>query len=272
MIFTKGALPRRPRAQVRAARVPEIDAIRGTALFLMLLQHLAFDLYYGCGWRFLSFTESRFFLDLLRPCVLVFFLICSGLSSRFSRSFLRHGLRIAAAAALLSAVTVAVDHRLLFFDGELQGISIYFNVLHVLAAAVLLDGSLRALFSVPLSRGGSRALFFSAAELFLSMLVTAILFTWNEPAPYSPGRLIIGLKTETLPAMGDYLPLFPWILFFFFGRLCGDVFYAEARSYMSERAKSFPGVSFVSFLGRHPLAVYLLHQPLLMLLLFPFRR
>ncbi len=67
----------------------------------------------------------------------------------------------------------------------------------------------------------------------------------------------------------DYFPVFPWFGVFLIGIFLGNVLYPkyERRIQIPDLSRFFV-VRFFCFLGRHSLTIYLLHQPILILLLY----
>lgn len=66
----------------------------------------------------------------------------------------------------------------------------------------------------------------------------------------------------------DYFPLFPWFGVILIGISLGNIFYPEcSRRFKLPDLDIFP-VRFFSFLGRRSLLIYLIHQPILILLLY----
>ncbi len=269
----RASSPEVEKRDLLASRIWEIDLLRGAALFLMLLQHFAFDLSLIWGWPFLDFIQKTWFLDALRPCVLVWFLLASGLSCRFSRSHLRHGTRVALAALLMSAATILFEA---YFH---LGFPIYFNVLHVLALAILMRGSLIVLLNKWLSSFLSRlharfslpwshilADLLSLLGLLLLYAIVLALFS-KDTSPIL--ALLFFLPGVPLPEMGDHLAFLPWALFFYLGALMGDLFYIEKKSvFGGEDSRLWRApLSCLTWLGRYPLWVYLLHQPIFFALL-----
>jgi len=67
------------------------------------------------------------------------------------------------------------------------------------------------------------------------------------------------------PVTEDYVPLFPWMGVLFLGIALGHLLVrTDFRAIMSLA----PLPRWLAFLGRHSLAIYLLHQPLLFALLW----
>ena len=83
-------------------RILEIDLLRGVAVFLMMLHHFIFDLRYIVGLDVFAFQETVWFQEYLRPPVIAVFIMVSGISSSFSRSNLRRGVRLLIASLILT--------------------------------------------------------------------------------------------------------------------------------------------------------------------------
>ena len=66
----------------------------------------------------------------------------------------------------------------------------------------------------------------------------------------------------------DYYPLLPWSGFFLYGAALGQVLYKERRSRLPQPSWLQP----LTALGRHSLAVYLIHQPILLATLYILHR
>ena len=90
----------------------------------------------------------------------------------------------------------------------------------------------------------------------------------------TPEDLVDVLEDATiardLPGMADYLPLFPWFGMFLIGAAIGRLFYRDRQSLLPQgwtKPLTLWGRPLL-FLGRHPLTVYVVHQPLLLLLIW----
>ncbi len=246
-------------------RVFELDALRGLALFLMVLHHLIFDLRYLLALDVFAFQESAWFIHLLQPFFLAVFLVVSGISCTFSRSNRRRGLRLLALALALTAVTLVLS------SWAALDLVIYWNILHVLAVGILLFAGLTA----GRKETDERA---ATVDAWLILLTVAPIWAGSLlPVLHQAGwnswwLLPVGLVPEQAANMADYLPLIPWLGFFFAGTLLGRRLYAS-------RTTRFPGAPAwllattrpLAWMGRHSLAIYVLHQPLLLALLLGLR-
>ena len=221
-----------------ARRVGVIDTARGVALLAMALYHGSWDLTY------LGLADFDLFGDPLwlaaRTGILGSFLILSGLSLVLAaeggidrRRFLRRFALLVLAAAGVSAVSVVM-----FPDSP-----IVFGVLHHMAVASLLG---LALLRLPWPW-----------LLLLGVAVIALGKTVVLPLFDEPWLRWIGLMTFE-PESNDYVPLFPWFGGFLFGMALGRLWRpGPARTPGGAVGRGF------AWAGRHSLAVYLLHQPVL---------
>lgn len=100
----------------------------------------------------------------------------------------------------------------------------------------------------------------SAASLYLGSVLPAF------GTPQSDWLLPLGRVTpQTAEVMADYMPILPWMGFFFAGAAVGLTLYKD-------RGTLFPRASVrlsrllspLQYMGRHALVFYLLHQPILL--------
>ncbi len=218
-------------------RIDLIDAARGLAVILMVIHHLLYDLVEFLGapvWLFENpvFNPLHYFFAGL-------FIFLSGLSSQFSRSNVKRGLKVFAIAVLFTLVT-----SLPFIDMPIR-----FGVLHLLGFCMVFYGLTRkvwdkipravapAIYSVLLvgSTLATRLIFIDVPYLFM--------FGWLQPGFFS----------------ADYFPIFPWVFVFLLGTWAGS-FVIEHKLpdwFYNKRVAFFPAV------GKKALIVYIVHQPVL---------
>ena len=157
---------------------------------------------------------------------------------------------MAACAALLTAATV------LFLPSE----SIWFGVLHLNAAAVLLTCLVRPLLQrIPAKAGlaASAALFALTNQLPQGFIGFEGLRLCALPAGlYRANLFWLGLPDLTRFSSADYFPLLPWVFLFW----CG-VFLA--RLWHPGRGEPPAALQPLCAIGRSTLPVYMLHQPVL---------
>ena len=231
-------------ADDRSGRVDAVDCARGLALVGMAVYHLSWDL---ADFRLVSpllpFTPA---MRLLSNSVASVFLALVGVSLALAhrngpnlRAFLRRLMIIGAAAAL---VTLA---SLVFAPGA----GIFFGILHCIAVASLLAAPF-------IAAPAWASLAVGLAAIVAPTLVHSRLF---DP----PWLLWLGLG-EALPNTVDWRPLLPWagVVFIGLGVARAPGVMAWLTSPTRWRAAAAPSRA-VSFAGRHSLPIYLVHQPIL---------
>jgi uncharacterized membrane protein len=225
-------------------RVDAVDCARGVALIGMAAYHLSWDLAdFRLASPMLPFTPP---MRLLSHAVASAFLALVGVSLALAHrdrlnlnAFWRRFALIAGAAALVTAGS------LVFAPGG----GIWFGILHCIAAASLL--------ALPFVEArASASLLAGAAAIALPLFVQSKLF---DPT----ALLWIGLG-EALPNTLDWRPLLPWAGVVLVGLGLARLPGVLARLTTPKRWRARSGAArAVSFAGRHSLAVYLVHQPIL---------
>ena len=220
-------------------RIWEIDFLRGLAVLLMVTFHFIVDLrdFYGFP---LDYRDG--FCFILGKSSACLFILCAGISTRFSRSPLRHGLKVLTWGMVLSIVTY-------FYD---PAIYIRFGILHLLGVSLLLS----AFFSR-----------FTSLQLTFIALSLLLLGNFWEGAAWlrQPWLIPLGYPPASFATL-DYYPLLPWLGLFVLGMILGRQLYPRPLSRLPNDLPHTP----LNWCGRNALAIYLLHQPILLLLLFFF--
>jgi uncharacterized membrane protein len=222
------------------ARLPGLDALRGVAIVAMIAYHFCFDL------RYFGVTRSDFEHDIrwltARTLILSSFLLIAGISAVLAsrqplpvRRWLRHIGVIAGAALLVTAGSALLFPRSF----------IWFGVLHAIAVSLLVA---KPLVRRPLP----------AALAGVAVIVAGI--ACASPAFDNRWLGWLGFMTAK-PVTEDYVPLFPWMGVLFIGIALGHALVAN-RFRVLARLRTLP--RWLSFLGRHSLVVYLVHQPILL--------
>ena len=110
-------------------------------------------------------------------------------------------------------------------------------------------------------------LLISAAIIFSDQLTTiyasSIQSYWLLPLGFLPQYHI---------GMGDYLPILPWLGFFFVGVIIGRLGYKNKMTLFPDSPKSVLKISRpFEWFGRNSLLIYLIHQPIFLAILFGLR-
>lgn len=226
----------------RRERVFAVDVGRGVAVLLMVAYHFSFDLNYF-KLVHLDFYHSPFWLA-ARTVIVTMFLLLVGVSLRLAtagglmrRAYLRRLVWLVACAAMVSAGSY------LLFPGS----GIFFGVLHFIALASVLGVFFARLYYTNLAAGVACI----AAGL-------TVQHPWFDHAWLN----WIGFMTRK-PVTEDYVPFFPWFGVVLLGMFAGAVL-AGSQGARLRAWRLEGGAGILQWLGQHSLAVYMLHQPLLL--------
>ncbi len=230
-----------------------MDAARGVAIAMMVVYHLMYDLDYFGGYdieatsgfwaRFADATAGTFL-----------FLVGVSLAISYSRAnaarpgrslfgkYLLRGIRIFAYGMALTVVFVVFG----------MGV-VAFGILHLIGVSIIL--------AYPLLR-------YRYANLFLglSIIAVGVYIRIEGFSSESPWLLPFGVVPENL-VMPDYRPLLPWFGVVLLGLFAGNALYGNGRRPALFADKAPVATKPLLPLGRNSLFIYLVHQPILILLL-----
>lgn len=244
-------------------RFIEIDLLRGMAVLGMMIFHLFFvldyfevvanEMYEGF-WLVLARSVQFVFLGLVGVSLALskqkaMFQDESGRGNTKNFYF-----RQAKRAFLVFAMAMLVT---LFTYAAVPGAYVKFGILHFIALSIFL-----LMF---LAGRKWLNLFLGIAAFLIALWIKNIEVT--TPLLYPFGFDFVGINTL------DYFPIFPWISVPLFGILLGNVFYAgfQRRLWVRRFAyfeSGFFGKRSVLFLGKHALLIYMLHIPIILLMLY----
>jgi uncharacterized membrane protein len=227
-----------------------LDAIRGVAIIAMVVYHALYDVTDIFGYSVPIFS----FLTYLEPPFAGAFILLSGVSSRYSHSNIKRGIKVLLLGFLVSAVTG------IFIPSQ----AIHFGILTFMGCSILLFELLRPLCDkIPKM----------AAAVIYSLL---FILTFNI---YSKGFFGIQYFLEfnipeflkTTPFLyplgfpeknffsADYFPMIPWFFIFLLGTVVG-IPIKEHK--LSEKFYTIK-IPFWAAAGRNTLLIYVLHQPVI---------
>lgn len=227
-------------------RVALIDAVRGGAVVAMIVYHLGFDLNH-LGWLQQNINSDLRWLT-ARAMILSTFLFSVGASFALAeargatlKNQLGRIFKILAAALLVTAGSWFAFPKS----------AIYFGTLHAIAVMSLL------LLVIPRSVWPA-----------CTLGVAALLFgnIYGHAAFDRPGLAWIGLMTHK-PITEDYVPILPWFGACLIGYGLTNKILGHRRFDALAQLQSRPDL--LSWMGKHSLAIYLLHQPVLLGILIP---
>jgi uncharacterized membrane protein len=235
-----------------AQRIEALDLARGVALFAMATYHFSWDLELF-GYLEPGATGQGWF-KLYARLIAGSFLCLAGASLALAHSaglrpqpFLKRLAMVSGAAGLITLVT--------FFATPES--FIFFGILHAIALS-----SVIGLAFLPLP--GLIAIVAGAACLALPQFYRDDVF--NTLWLYW-----VGLHSAP-PRSNDFVPLMPWLGPFLIGLGLSKlaIRHGLADRLAEVRTASGAGTALVRFCGRHSLAFYLLHQPVLLALVWAF--
>jgi uncharacterized membrane protein len=232
-------------------RFREIDTARGIAILMMVLFHTVFDLNFfmiapvnvATGfWRWFAMATASLFLLIVGISLVVSHDRSAAKLSGFAltRKFLFRGAGIFALGLLVTFATWLYLH---------EGFVI-FGILHLIGVSVMLSplffrfGKYNILFGLLCIAGG----------FFIGTLQGPV---WLLPLGIYPASFV----------SVDYTPLIPWFGAVLVGMGLGECLYAGGvRRFTAPHLPDRIAVP-LAFLGQHSLVIYLVHQPLIILLL-----
>lgn len=221
---------------MNGARLRWVDLCRSAALFGMIVYHAAYDLQVYHGWD-LDVTRGGW--KVFQIVIASSFLVISGISAAFWtrsddawRKGWRRGWTILSAAMLVSLATAIAD----------PNTWVRFGILHLIALSAFLLPFLRRLHPIMLA--------------VLGIACIAL------------------LPIDLMPAMRsvDYTPPIPWLGPILLGFAAGKVIAAHpsppARPVLPAHPRTGTLGNLLAWPGRHSLAIYLVHQPVILAVLW----
>ena len=233
-------------------RYQEIDLLRGIALVLMILFHTLFDLnffgifpvdLYTGFWRLYAYATVSVFLCLVG----VSLVISRARAARYldtgalAKKFVLRGAGIVCLGLLVTLVTWWYLH---------EGF-IVFGILSLIGVSVMCS-----------------PLFFRFGRMNAVLGLLIIVIGWVFTTMTGPIWLLpVGIHPATFWSV-DYEPIFPWFGVVLIGIALGNVLYpGGVRSFAIPRLPATTVAPLV-FMGRHSLLIYLVHQPLILAVLY----
>ena len=218
-------------------RYGEVDVLRAIAIVLMVLFHLVYDLKEFAGLNIDYQAPLWFFIG--KTSALLFIFI-SGLSSGFSSSPVRRGLIVLFYGMVITVVTY------LFMKEEY----VRFGILHFLGVTMIL--------SPLIFRLSSRTLWGLVGSF-------ALLGFWFKGQVLETSLFLpFGLMYDGFGSL-DYYPLFPYLAVTILGVLAYRRFYARRTELLVPFRLNF---ELAKWLSRNSLGIYLIHQPIILLIIF----
>jgi len=233
----------------------EIDFLRGLAIVMMIIFHFFYDLNYFGGYTFN--LHSGFWWGFARATATIF-IILVGISltlsysramqkrtGKLGRKYLKRGLKIFSWGLIITVITWVF----------LRGGFIVFGVLHLIGISIIL--------AYPFIKHRYRNLLLGIIFIIIGLYLGSFFFDfyWLFWLGLMPG----GFYTL------DYFPIFPWFGVVLVGLFLGNSLYQNyKRRFRLRDLSGSPLMRLFCFLGKHSLLIYLIHQPILIILLYLF--
>lgn len=230
-----------------SSRIWEIDFLRGNAVLLMILFHFVYNLRMFFGFDNIQISNGFWYYEGRITATLFMLLVgistvlvCERYGFRHRKKNVTRGLQLLGIGFLLSYITWLYDPSMM----------IHFGMLHFLGISIIIS---------------SLFVDYEYHALFFAMAILGLTVQYQGTEINNLAWLPIGFPPVDYHSF-DYYPMLPHLAIPLFGVFLGNQLYRQGESRMpvpEEWEKNF-----VSVIGRHSLMVYLLHQPLMLVLMY----
>jgi len=235
----------------KVGRFWEVDFIRGVAIILMVVFNYAFALSFlniyhlDGGWLF-WFLFPRIiggiFITLVGISLTLSYNKLKQQNKGVHKKYIIRGLKIFGLGMLITISTWFLFPQ----------VFIVFGILHLIGISIIL--------SIPLIK-------LKNLNLILGFLIVFVGFYLQNLRFDFPYFIWLGFIPKNFSTL-DYFPLLPWFGLVLIGLFLGNTFYKDGkRNFKIINLTNYPVVKNIHIMGRHSLLIYLLHQPILVLVL-----
>lgn len=215
-------------------RIFEIDFLKVTAIILMIIFHVIYDLNEFVG---LDINYEYGFWYWVGRIAALLFIFLAGINSGFSKKSINRGFIVFCCGMVITLVS------LIMFKNEY----VRFGILHFLGISMILFPLLKRM---------------NNWILLIIALIIGILFSFDTFI-YDT-KIIIFLENIFGEPSIDYYPLFPYLSLFIFGILIYKVFYYKRKSILNLYTQN----KAISIISKCSLLIYLIHQPIILGVIF----
>jgi uncharacterized membrane protein len=233
------------------SRLWEVDLFRGIAILMMVVFHTLFDIsFFGIApvnvstgfWRYFAYATASLFLLIVGVSLIISYARAeqklSGLS--LAKKYFLRGAGIFALGLLVTLGT-----WLYLREGF-----IIFGILHLIGISIILS-----------------PLFFRFRQWNIFLGIACIAVGWLMMGTSGPLYLLpLGIHPAHFTSV-DYTPLFPWFGVVLIGMGTGELLYGTGKRKFTVPHVPACIVNPLSLLGRHSLLIYIVHQPVIVILL-----
>lgn len=217
-------------------RVTELDFFRWIALLLMVYFHLIRSMSELYGYDIIYSTWVNFYIGKISA---ILFILISGIVFTFGKFNLKRFLLLAGIALAISAATY-------FYNSDYV---IVFGIIHFFALSSLL------------------AIVFKKINTYAILIIwMAIIRAWpwiGSISANSDYLLFIWVVSKWFQS-ADFYPLIPRFGVYLLGMWISKIFYTNKRNIFWKIFNVWP----INFVGRNTLLIYLIHQPIIILVLY----
>jgi uncharacterized membrane protein len=226
---------------LRIKRHNSVDLLRSIAIILMLVFHFLYDL------NFLNLADFDIaggqYWIIFRGVIVSFFLIAMGASLTLAypgkiiwKNFFNRQFTLALRALVISLITYVV----------IKENWVFFGIIHFIFVASIL--------AIGFRHSPIKSLF-----IFIAIISVYYFELLHKRWPFNFIEALLPHKTN------DFVALFPWLALPFLG-----IYLANLICLNNEQAKSIKLPGLLTWISKHSLLIYLLHQPVFFILLYVF--
>ncbi|NLL62631.1 MAG: DUF1624 domain-containing protein [Ruminococcaceae bacterium] len=242
-------------------RIALLDELRGFLVLCMIFYHAFIFMYEQYDIVF-GYKAYNFFLPVQPHFSCMFIFIC-GICCNLSHNNLKRGLKILIIALALNFITIIILPKLSFVNT-----AIYFGILNFFSISLILYALLeKFLTKIPPFVGILLSLFFF--WLFRFWRSSGTISLWKDISYTVPDSAYeikwlfpLGIQSPEFFS-ADYFPLIPFIFIFFLGAFFGVWIKKGCLPSFAYQEHS----KFLSWLGQNCLIVFLIHLPILYVIL-----
>ena len=236
-------------------RIWELDFIRGLAIIGVVFVHTVFDINYLFRVFDRPFLYGNPVFDAVQHYGSLIFIILSGICVTLGSRNIKRGLLVFGGGTLVSAAT---------YIGVLLGLlnkadRIDFGILSCLGLCML-----------------AYSLFADCNKYIVALIgimLAALGYYLAGKTAQNDLLAFLGYRSASYSA-GDYFPFIVNFGYFLIGAFLGRTFYADGKSLLPFFNDRTPVINIFCLIGRNTLWIYLVHQPVvfvILLLFFPMR-
>ncbi len=215
-----------------------LDTLRGIALINMTLYHLFYSMVYIFNYPIKWFDGEL--AKFWQQCICWTFILVAGATLNLSNNQLVRGVKIFFCGLIVTLVTILVT----------PANRIIFGILSFMGTAIIATHFLMPVFEKLNKK-------IMSVFMFILFLVTKPITNYRFDIK---GLFFLGIKSKEFFST-DYFPLIPWLFLFWTGYFLFGIILQnfEAKNFLKLK------IPFVSYIGKHTLIIYMLHQPVIFL-------